>query len=86
LLEFFALQGLSVASEQPSRDEKRPPTFWEVVGSTLSAAIGVQSRANKVRDFSRGNPVHFILSGILFTVVFVVVVMFVVKAVLNSTT
>lgn len=74
-----------MASEQPSKDEKRPPTFWEVVGSTLAAAIGVQSRANKVRDFSRGNPVHFILAGVLFTVIFVVIVMFVVKTVLNST-
>lgn len=73
-----------MASDPSSKDEQRPPTFWEVVGSTLAAAIGVQSKANKVRDFSRGNPVHFIAAGILFTVVFVVIVMLVVKAVLRD--
>jgi hypothetical protein len=50
----------------------------------LAAAIGVQSRTNKVRDFSRGNAAHFIVAGVLFTVVFVVVVMLVVKAVLTN--
>jgi hypothetical protein len=28
----------------------------------------VQSRENKVRDFSRGKPMHFIIAGITFTV------------------
>jgi uncharacterized membrane protein YhdT len=83
-IAYSRLQELSVASDPSSKDEQRPPTFWEVVGSTLAAAIGVQSKANKVRDFSRGNPVHFIVAGILFTVVFVVIVMLVVKAVLRD--
>lgn len=71
-------------SDESNEDDRRPPTFWEVLGSTLAAAIGVQSRANKVRDFSRGNAVHFIVAGVLFTVVFVVIVMLVVKAVLTN--
>ena len=46
-------------------------TFWEVLGSTLAAAIGVQSKVNKERDFTRGNVIHFILAGVTFMVIFV---------------
>ncbi len=46
-------------------------TFLEMLQSTLWAAIGVQKHENRVRDFSHGNPVHFILMGVGFTTVFV---------------
>jgi uncharacterized membrane protein YidH (DUF202 family) len=39
----------------------------QVVGSALAAAFGVQSRANKIRDFSHGSPLQFILAGLLLT-------------------
>jgi Protein of unknown function (DUF2970) len=67
-------------------DEPRALTFWEVLGSTLAAAIGVQKKVNKERDFTRGNPVHFIIAGIIFTTVFVLVVVVVVKLVLSNAT
>ena len=66
--------------------EQRPLTFWEVLGSTLAAAIGVQKKVNKERDFTRGNPLHFIIAGIIFTTVFVLAVVLVVKLVLSSAT
>lgn len=40
----------------------------QVMGSVFAAGFGVQSRENKVRDFSRGKPMHFIIAGITFTV------------------
>ena len=46
-------------------------TFWQLLGSTLAAAVGVQSRKNRERDFSQGKAIHFILMGIGFTIVFV---------------
>lgn len=46
-------------------------TFWQVLGSTLAAVVGVQSSKNRKRDFSQGKASHFILMGIGFTVVFV---------------
>lgn len=47
-------------------------TFIEVMLSVLASAFGVQSSKNRKRDFARGNPIHFVMVGILFTVVFVV--------------
>lgn len=59
-------------------------SFWELVGSTLAAAIGVQKKVNKERDFSRGRPLQFILAGLVFTTLFVLAVVAVVQLVLPS--
>jgi hypothetical protein len=70
------------------QDEKAPSPrrlgFWEVVGSTFAAAIGVQKKANKERDFQHGRPLPFIVAGILFTVLFVLAVVAVVQVVLSQ--
>ncbi len=63
-----------------------PLTFWQIAGSAAAAAFGVQSRANRERDFARGKPLHFIIAGIVFTAVFVLVVAFVVHLVLRNAT
>ncbi len=42
----------------------------QVVGSTLAAAFGVQSKENKIRDFERGKPHQFIIAGVVFTLLF----------------
>jgi len=71
--------------EQDMTDEPddKPLTFREMLGSVLAAALGVQSGKNRARDFSRGKPVHFIALGVLFTLLFVVLVLGVVKLVLS---
>ncbi|MCY1548936.1 hypothetical protein D9M68_850790 [compost metagenome] len=51
--------------------------------SVLAAAFGVQSGKNRARDFSRGKPSHFIILGVLFTSVFVLVLFGLVKLVLG---
>jgi hypothetical protein len=67
-----------------SEPEKQPPlTLREMLQSVLAAALGVQSRKNRSRDFSRGKPSHFILLGVLFTGLFVLVLLAVVKLVLH---
>ncbi|TIH08118.1 DUF2970 domain-containing protein [Pseudomonas leptonychotis] len=66
-----------------SDEENKPLTLWEMLQSVLSAALGVQSGKNRSRDFSRGKPSHFIILGVLFTAVFVVVIFSVVKLVLH---
>lgn len=53
----------------------RPLSVLEVASSTLAAAFGVQSRKNTLRDFSRGNALHFFIAGVLFTACFVAAVM-----------
>ena len=56
-------------------------TLSEVVGSVFAAGLGVQSRENKVRDFSRGRPLQFIIAGLLFTGMFLLALVTVVNVV-----
>jgi Protein of unknown function (DUF2970) len=64
--------------------DDKPLSIWQIAGSTMAAAFGVQNKANRERDFSRGKPLHFIIAGIVFTVVFVLAVVVVVKLVLSN--
>ncbi|MGD8417440.1 MAG: DUF2970 domain-containing protein [Pseudomonadales bacterium] len=59
-------------------------TLWQVMGSALAAAFGVQSSKNRERDFSRGKPGQFIAIGVIFTLVFVLVMIGVVRLVLST--
>lgn len=72
------------APEHDSSDEP-PLTFRQMLGSTLAAAFGVQSSKNRKRDFSRGKASHFIMMGVGFTVVFVLVMVGLVNLVLGLT-
>lgn len=56
----------------------------QVFMSTVAAAFGVQSSANRERDFTRGKASQFIVMGILFTVLFVLAVVMVVRLVLGN--
>ena len=56
-------------------------TLGQVMGSVLAAGFGVQSKDNKVRDFSRGKPLHFIIAGLTFTALFLVGLVIVVNLV-----
>lgn len=64
-------------------DEKGPLTFRQVLGSVLSSFFGVQTEANRERDFKRGRARDFILVGVLLTGVFVVAVWAVVQLVMR---
>ena len=64
-------------------DEKIRITFAQLLLSTFSAFIGIQSNANRERDFKHGKISHFILIGILFGLVFVFTIVGVVNIVLN---
>ena len=68
---------------QDSTDEERHLSFWQLLKSTLSAFIGVQSNANRERDFKHGKVSHFIWMGLLFGLVFVLTLMGVVQLVLH---
>lgn len=70
------------APEGPREGPQKPPSLLEVMLSVLAAAFGVQSRRNRERDFTRGNPVVFILAGLIFTLLFVLTLIGVVHLVL----
>ncbi|MCY1439343.1 hypothetical protein D3C76_1112870 [compost metagenome] len=65
------------------KNDDRPLSFREMLQSVLAAAFGVQSGKNRARDFSRGKPSHFIILGVLFTAIFVLVLFGLVKLVLG---
>lgn len=54
----------------------------KIIQSTLAAAIGVQSKQNRERDFEEGNAGAFIAAGIIFTALFITTVLGVVQWVL----
>ncbi|UVJ45863.1 DUF2970 domain-containing protein [Pseudomonas sp. LS1212] len=63
--------------------QQKPPTFWQMLHSVIAAAFGVQSAKNRARDFTHGKPGHFIALGVLFTLLFVLVLIGVVKVILH---
>lgn len=60
------------------------PSFFQVVGSVVAAAFGVQTSANRERDFKGGSATPYLVAGVVFTVLFIVGILSVVKLVLGS--
>lgn len=65
-------------------DNSKKPSLLSVVKSILAAGIGVQSEKNRQRDFEKGNPLVFIIGGIVFTLLFIIAVASVVGFVLSN--
>jgi hypothetical protein len=63
-----------------SKKDKIP--FWRVVLSVIQASFGVQSRENRERDFKQGSWLPYVVAALLFTAVFVVTLVFIVRTVL----
>jgi hypothetical protein len=57
------------------------PSKIDVIKSVLSAAIGVQSEKNRQKDFTQGSLPIYLIAGLIFTVVFVSVIIFLVQMV-----
>lgn len=54
-----------------SGTRKEKVKFGDVVKSVAAAFVGVQSAKNRERDFTHGKPIHYILVGLIATVLFV---------------
>jgi len=65
-------------------NKKKGTGFWAVVQSVLAAGIGVQSKANKERDFTQGRPLHFIIGGVIGTIVFILAIVLFVQYLLHT--
>lgn len=70
-------------SESDYKGPPAKPTLLQVIGSVLAAAFGVQSTANRERDFAGGSVKIYIIAGIIFTVVFIFLILTVVRLVLG---
>lgn len=66
------------------QEKPNKPTFLQIVFSTFAAAFGVQSGKNRERDFTSGNIYVYMTAGVIFTAVFVVSMVLLVRLVLKS--
>lgn len=66
-------------------NKKSGITPLSFLGSLFAGWFGVQSEANRQRDFEHGKFSHFIIGGIIFAILFVLFVVMVVQIVLKST-
>ena len=65
-------------------DKPKKVRFWSVALSVVAAAFGVQSKTNHSRDFQQRSIWPFIVGGVVFTVLFVVTLIVIVKIVLAT--
>lgn len=54
----------------------------DVIKSVLAAMFGVQSNKNRERDFEHGNPMAYILVGLIMVILFILTLVLVVNLVL----
>ena len=54
-----------------SKDQRKPVAFLKALLSIFSAALGVQKQANMERDLNASNPAVYVVSGIIFLVLFI---------------
>jgi len=74
------------SEEKPGedRDNKTSLNPLQVISSVFAAGLGVQSSKNRERDFRTGSFKVFLISGIIFTLVFIGTVYTVVQIVLST--
>ena len=65
------------------RGKGRAPSFIDVLGSVLASMFGVQSNRKREQDFTHGKPSHYVMVGLLVTIVFVLMVWAVVQVVMK---
>ena len=73
----------TVGKPVENNDQEIQLTFTQLLLSTMSAFIGVQSNANRERDFKHGKISHFIMIGLLLGLVFILTIVGLVKIALH---
>jgi hypothetical protein len=73
-----------VNSMTEQNQKKKGITIFSFMSSLIAGAFGVQSEKNRERDFEHGKFSHFIIGGIIFAIVFVLVVYGIVQLVLSA--
>ena len=52
--------------------QSNKPGIWQIIKAVLAGAIGVQSNKNREKDFQSHSIWPFVFGGVLFTVIFVI--------------
>jgi len=69
---------------QNNQNQKSGITPLSFIGSLFAGWFGVQSKANRDRDFEHGKFSHFIIGGIIFAILFVLFVVGIVQVVMST--
>ncbi len=67
-----------------NKQKKGGITPLSFMGSLFAGWFGVQTEANRERDFEHGKFSHFIIGGIIFAILFVLFVVAIVQIVLKT--
>jgi hypothetical protein len=73
-----------MSNEDHKEEEPTKLSLMSIIGSTLSAAIGIQNSKNRQRDFKSGKLMPFIIAGVVFTLLFIGTVFTIVQIVLKN--
>ncbi|HHX82864.1 MAG TPA: DUF2970 domain-containing protein [Pseudomonadaceae bacterium] len=65
-------------SKKPNQKQPDIP-FWRVVLSVIQASFGVQHPDNRARDFGSQSILPYVVAALLFTAVFISVLVLIVK-------
>lgn len=71
-------------NNQFDTEQQKRPGWLHAIGSVLAAGFGVQSKKNRERDFQHGKPLVFIITGLVFTILFIGAVILIVSTVLEN--
>jgi hypothetical protein len=67
-----------------NQNQKSGITPLSFIFSLFAGWFGVQSKANRERDFEHGKFSHFIIGGIVFAILFVLAVVGIVQIVMST--
>lgn len=70
--------------EERLKQQRTGTSKLQVAQSVGAAMLGVQSSKNRKRDFQTGKPMHFIIGGLVGTMLFILVVWLLVQYVLAT--
>lgn len=76
----------ALMNEMPGDSSEETMSLWETTQSVLYAMLGVQKSKNAARDFTKGKASHFIIIGIAFGILFVLIVALCVNIILSVAT
>ena len=65
-------------------DKKQNLSLTAVIFSVIAAMFGVQNHKKHERDFQHGDPLQFIVVGVIFVAVFVLTLIWVVELILQN--
>lgn len=68
----------------PNQNTGQGTGFFSMIKSIAGGMFGVQSEAQREKDFQQGSATQFIIGGIIFTLIFIFTILYFVNSALES--